>query len=357
MKQDLFAVQSLRAVAAIAVVAYHSAATIRNFGWTPGVFSNASQWGWAGVDIFFFISGFVMVIATSGHSRGPLAAKDFMVARLARIVPMYWILTSLMLAMLWVVPNLKHFEFTATEILDSYLFVPYEVEGEGNVYPVLYVGWTLIYEMFFYLVFAISICFPERAVRWALPAFFVVLSVLSLTRPTPYIYRFLTSPLLLEFVFGCMFAWVYRSGYRLSKPGFAALIAIGVIGFFVLTPSASMDYRVLTAGIPAALLVSGAVLWESAGGWAGGSWLPIIGDSSYSLYLLQAFTIPGFARLFSGVDKHRILPGDVACLLIVSATIVVSMIVYRVVERRIDVKMRALRRRVLTRPAALDRSA
>jgi exopolysaccharide production protein ExoZ len=357
MKQNLFAVQSLRAIAAIAVVAYHSAATIRNFGWTPGALSDASKWGWAGVDIFFFISGFVMVIATTGQRRGPLAAKDFMVARLMRIVPMYWILTSLMLAILWVVPSLKHFEFTTTEILDSYFFVPYEVAGEGNVYPVLYVGWTLIYEMFFYLVFAISICFPERAMRWALPAFFAVLSILSLTSPTPYIYRFLTSPLLLEFVFGAVFAWIYRSGYRLSTPGFTALIVFGIIGFLVLTPGSSMDHRVVTAGIPAALLVSGAVLWESAGGWAGGTWLSTIGDASYSLYLLQAFTVPGFARLVSGIDKHRILPGDVACLLIVSATVVVSMIVYRVVERKIDVKLRALRRRTATRPAALDRSA
>ncbi|WP_454737049.1 acyltransferase family protein [Cupriavidus necator] len=71
MKHKLSSVQSLRAVAAIAVVAYHSAATIKNFGWTPGGFADASEWGWAGVDIFFFISGFVMVITTSGRRRGP----------------------------------------------------------------------------------------------------------------------------------------------------------------------------------------------------------------------------------------------------------------------------------------------
>ncbi|MGY2488691.1 acyltransferase family protein [Cupriavidus sp. CP313] len=69
MNQKLSSVQSLRAVAAIAVVAYHSAATIKNFGWAPGGFADASEWGWAGVDIFFFISGFMTVTGVAGLGR------------------------------------------------------------------------------------------------------------------------------------------------------------------------------------------------------------------------------------------------------------------------------------------------
>lgn len=344
MKQKLSAVQSLRAIAAMAVVAYHCAATIRIFGWTPGALSHASEWGWSGVDIFFFISGFVMVMTTSGRLRGPRAAKDFMVARITRIAPMYWILTSLMLAVVWIVPSLKNSGFTPMQIVTSYLFVPYEVKEHGNAYPILYVGWTLIYEMFFYAVFAISICFPERRMRWALPALFAGLALLSLTRPTLYIFRFMTTPLLLEFIFGCLFAWIYSSGYRITRLSTAALILAGIFGFLVLTPGSSMDDRVVFAGIPAALLVSGMVFWESVDGWAGGSWLPSIGDSSYSLYLLQAFTIPAFARLLSAVDRHRMLPGDVACLLLVIATVIVSMVIYRFVEKRIDVKLGEIRR-------------
>lgn len=352
MGQKLSTVQSLRAIAATAVVAYHSAATIRIFGWTPGALSHASEWGWSGVDIFFFISGFVMVATTSGRLRGAQAAKDFMVARLMRIAPMYWILTSLMLAVVWVVPSLKNSEFTAMQIVTSYLFIPYEVKEHGNAYPILYVGWTLVYEMFFYAVFAISICFSERCMRWALPAFFAGLSVLSLTRPTLYIFRFLTSPLLLEFVLGCPVAWLYKFGYRISRRASFSLIAAGVFGFLVLTPGSSMEDRVVFAGIPAALLVSGMVFWESAEGWIGGSWLQGIGDSSYSLYLLQAFTVPAFARLFSAMDKHRVLPGDIACVLLVIATMMVSLLTYRLVEKRIDAKLGKLRQGLRRVPAS-----
>ncbi|MFS8974252.1 acyltransferase [Cupriavidus necator] len=343
MTHKLSSVQSLRAVAAIAVVAYHSAATIKIFGWTPGGFADASGWGWAGVDIFFFISGFVMVMTTSGRRRGPQAARDFMASRITRIAPMYWILTSLMLVIVWAVPSLKNSDFTVMQIVTSYLFIPYEVKEHGNAYPVLYVGWTLTYEMFFYAVFALSILFSERRMRWALPAFFVVLSLLSLARPTPFLFRFLTDPLLLEFVLGCLFAWLYLSGFRISRLGSAALAAAGVIGFCVWTPASAMEHRLVYAGIPAALLVSVAVFWETADGWVAGSLLPGIGDSSYSLYLLQTFTIPAFARLLAAADKLRSLPGDLACFLLVAATVIVSVLVYRLVERRIDAKLRELR--------------
>lgn len=340
LKHKLSSVQSLRAVAAIAVVAYHSAATVKNHGWIPGIVSIEAAWGWAGVDIFFFISGFVMVITTSERPRGLQAARDFMVDRIVRIAPMYWILTSAMLVLVWAVPSLRTTDFTTMQTLTSYLFIPYEVAAHGNSYPVLYVGWTLTYEMFFYAVFAISICFAERRMRWALPVFFASLSVLSLTRPTPFILKFLTDPLLLEFVFGCMVAWLYQSGYRMPRLASAALVAAGIMGFFLWTPSSSMEHRVVFAGIPAGLLVSGMVFWEAADGWVDHRLLPTVGDGSYSLYLLQAFTIAAFARILDGVDRRRILPGDIVCFLLVTATVVAAVLIYRILERPIDMRLR-----------------
>jgi peptidoglycan/LPS O-acetylase OafA/YrhL len=340
-KQKLSSVQCLRAIAAMAVVAYHSAATIQIHGWKPGIVSHASAWGWAGVDIFFFISGFVMVMTTAGRDRGVAAAREFMAARIARIVPMYWILTSLMLVIVLAVPSLKTTEFTVMQTVTSYLFIPYEVKDSGSFYPVLYIGWTLTYEMFFYAVFAVSLCFAEPRSRVALTAFFVLLSILSLTRPSEYIFRFLTDPLLLEFVLGCVFAWAYRSGFRVSRRISAIIIAAGVLGFCVGTPSSDMAHRVFCAGIPAALLVSGGILGEAAGGWMGSDLLQQVGDASYSLYLLQAFTIPAFARVLTAADRHRILPGDLICLSLVFASVLVAALVYRTVERPIEIKLRA----------------
>lgn len=340
-KPMLSSVQCLRAIAAMAVVAYHGAATIQIHGWKPGIVSHASAWGWAGVDIFFFISGFVMVMTTAGRDRGVAAAREFMAARIARIAPVYWLLTSLMLAIVGCVPSLKTTEFTLTQAVTSYLFIPYEVRESGSYYPILYVGWTLTYEMFFYAVFAVSICFAEARSRLVLTAIFVGLSVLSLTRPSAYIFRFLTDPLLLEFVFGCVFAWAYRGGFRVSTRTSAVIMAAGVLGFLFGTPASDMAHRVVFAGIPAALLVSGVILREAAGGWKGSDLLQHVGDASYSLYLLQAFTIPAFARVLAGADKLRILPGDLICLSLVIASVLAAALFYRTVERPVDTRVRA----------------
>lgn len=340
-KQKLSSVQCLRAIAAMAVVAYHSAATIQIHGWKPGIVSHASTWGWAGVDIFFFISGFVMVMTTAGRDRGAAAAREFIAARIARIAPMYWLLTSLMLVIVWFAPSLKTTEFTLTQAVTSYLFVPYEIRESGSYYPILYVGWTLTYEMFFYAVFAVSLCFAEPRSRVVITAFFAGLSILSLTRPSAYIFRFLTDPLLLEFVFGCVFAWAYRSGFRVSARTSSVIVAAGVLVFCVGTPTSDMAHRVVCAGIPAALLVSGVILREAAGGWNGSDLLQQVGDASYSLYLLQAFTIPAFARVLTAADRVRFLPGDLICLSLVFASVLVATWVYRSVERPIDIRLRA----------------
>ncbi|CAG9177220.1 hypothetical protein LMG23992_03445 [Cupriavidus laharis] len=267
-----------------------------------------------------------------------------MAARIARIVPMYWVLTSLMLVIVWIAPSLKTTEFTVMQAVTSYFFVPYEVKQSGSYYPVLYVGWTLTYEMFFYAVFAVSLCFAEQRSGVVLTAFFVVLSVLSLTRPSAYIFRFLTDPLLLEFVLGCVFGWAYRSGFRVSRWTAAVIIVAGGLGFCVGTPTSDMAHRVVFAGIPAALLVVGGIVMEAAGGWTGSDLLQQVGDASYSLYLLQAFTIPAFARVLTRADRLRLLPGDLICLSLVVASVLVSVLVYRAVERPIDIKLRALRR-------------
>ncbi|ODV40671.1 hypothetical protein AWV79_05620 [Cupriavidus sp. UYMMa02A] len=337
----LSSVQWLRAIAAMAVVAYHSAATVQIHGWKPGVVSHAATWGWTGVDIFFFISGFVMVMTTAGRDRDVAAAREFIAARIVRIAPMYWLLTSLMLVIVWFAPSLKTTDFTLTQAVTSYLFIPYEIGESGSYYPILYVGWTLTYEMFFYAVFAVSLCFAEQRSRVAITAFFVLLATLSLTRPTAYIFRFLTDPLLLEFIFGCVFAWAFRSGFRVSARTSSVIIAAGVLGFCVGTPSSDMAHRVVCAGIPAALLVSGAILREAAGGWKGSDLLQQVGDASYSLYLLQAFTIPAFARMLAAADRVRFLPGDLICLSLVFASVLVAALIYRSVEYPIDIRLRA----------------
>jgi len=96
----LDSLQGLRGIAASLVVAFHAVNSLKNAGWVPEYTSGFAIRGMAGVDIFFVISGFVMVLTTANKPRGIDAARKFMLARLTRIAPMYWLLTTFMVMLL-----------------------------------------------------------------------------------------------------------------------------------------------------------------------------------------------------------------------------------------------------------------
>ena len=117
--------------------------------------------GQAGVDIFFVISGFIMWVTT--HDR-PTTPLRFMTNRIVRIVPLYWLITLAVAAMAFAVPSLfRGVVLTPEHVIKSLLFIPHYYPGmPTRVWPLLLPGWTLNYEMVFYLVFAIALLLPRR---------------------------------------------------------------------------------------------------------------------------------------------------------------------------------------------------
>jgi exopolysaccharide production protein ExoZ len=125
-------IQYLRAVAALAVVLYHAGGLRHGDTFAVGA---------AGVDIFFVISGFVMWSTSSAH---PQSAREFFIRRLARVAPMYWLLTLLLVAGALLVPaafpRLKLETFHTTL---SLLFIPARSPvNDQLLWPVLVQGWT-----------------------------------------------------------------------------------------------------------------------------------------------------------------------------------------------------------------------
>ena len=116
----------------------------------------------AGVDIFFVISGFIMVYASSRWFGSARAPRVFLAHRIARIVPLYWATMMVYLAVLLLTPWLLNSEYLAPHfVIASFLFIP-AARPDGLVQPLYSLGWTLNYEMFFYALFAIAIAFPRR---------------------------------------------------------------------------------------------------------------------------------------------------------------------------------------------------
>jgi exopolysaccharide production protein ExoZ len=289
-------IQALRGVAAILVTVFHAASHFDDTQMTLRV-------GNAGVDIFFVISGFVMWATTA---RRPPTARIFLRHRLVRLVPLYYLFTFALLAA-WAVftssfphmrpPTLQH-------VLLSLAFVPH-LDPDGHIFPVLAQGWTLNFEMFFYLLFALALILPRRWRLASLALILVVLPVLGLAvteamaRAAPPLV--LLSPLLAEFLCGVLICQAVLSGWRPGKlMCWAALAAGGGLLALLPNPAADNDWaRLLLFGGPAALIVAGAVGVEVGAENFGVGRLPLLlGASSYSLYLSHTFTLSAMGKLW-----------------------------------------------------------
>ncbi len=287
----LLLIQGLRAAAAMAVVAHHL--WHEAYGW-PGL----AWFGWlpweAGVDVFFVISGFVMVHA-SARLFGVAGARGvFLRRRLARIVPLYWATTAAFLLAMGALPGRVNTPWPdAAQLAASLVFLPW-ARPDGEVQPVYSLGWTLNYEMFFYAVFAL--CLPlRRGIAVAAVALMLGLAVLAgaVLPGLPVALAFWSDPLLLEFGLGMGLAVLVARG--LAPPALVRLgMAVAGLALMVLLP---LEWpRALRFGIGAGLLVAAAALGQAPRLPAmPGRWMGALGDASYALYLVHPFALRGVA--------------------------------------------------------------
>lgn len=277
-----------------------------------------SDIGQVGVDLFFVISGFVMM-HVSQREASPLT---FLRARTLRIIPLYWLIT---LPMGWIRgDSLAHLGM-------SLAFWPH-VGPEGLISPVIIAGWTLCYEVFFYLVFAAMVTMPVTRRLLTLTTVFMILGLGgSFLHPAQAAMASFTSPMLLEFVMG---AWLWqawqRDWFSRSDVGIALLTSGGImLAVQVMTP-APHTWRFVLWGVPASLVAAGALGVEAAGRLPAMPWLRRLGDSSYSLYLSHAATL---SLVFSAVQP---LPVVLALALTMLVYVTVGLLIHRFAERPIQ---------------------
>jgi len=339
-QQTIIAIQALRALAATAVVFAH-------FQMDLGRLLNARDalpdltLGNAGVDLFFVISGFVMVYASEpmfGRTGGPL---QFMTRRLIRIVPLYWLVTTLYLVMALAIPAFEK-SYSVASVVASYLFIPWP-RLDGIMQPLVGQGWTLNYEMFFYAIFAAAVLAPRRiAVALASGVLIVAVGAGQLYPPASPILAFWFEPIVLEFVFGMVVGLAYREGFRLPKP--VALLT--VLGGFALMFVAHgyFESRLLSLGLPAAVIVAGAAFGDFS--LRSPAWRPIavVGDASYALYLFHSIPVRVIliGATWMGIDIAS-RPWPYLAAAVVGA-IALAVAIYYLFERPV---VRLLRRRMM----------
>lgn len=286
-------IQVLRAVAALLVVCEHlKNDTLRIFlardplqsAWIEVPFS-------VGVDVFFVISGFVIAHSSASlHARSG-SWKVFLVRRLARVVPLYWLLTAVLVVLVLVTGTIEWYAGFPAYVFGSFAFVPVQ-NGNGMLLPLLSLGWTLNYEMLFYAVFALFVGLRQRPAL-ILVAATLIASVaagrLGLVAQPALI--FWTDPIVLEFLAGIGLYVLVSRGLALSGFARLALVALA-LGLLFIGREPNLPWRWLAWGGPAWLLVLAAVSGRrSAGGpWGHRVW-DRLGDLSYAIYLSHLFVL------------------------------------------------------------------
>lgn len=333
-------IQHLRALAALMIVVGHvQSAAARIFGTPPILHFPIGS----GVDLFFVISGFVMMYTSAKAFGRPGATAVFMQKRLSRIVPLYWAATTLFILILLMG---RDFPLTATGIAASYAFIPYDTLAldNGFAFPAFNLGWTLNYEMFFYVIFAVFIA-RRREVAVAGVCLTILLLVLSglVFQPGNVALHFWTRPILLEFCLGMLVAQLHLAGIALPAPMrlLLAILAFTVVG---LDPGKAWMVpvdgtqpnnlvRVLTWGVPMSALLAAATLARGKPAGLPLNWLKSLGDASYSLYLLHPFVIIVLEKLWARAGFLEALDGYAFIPAAFIGAIAIAVMSYRFFER------------------------
>lgn len=244
------------------------------------------RFGTSGVDLFFVISGFIMVVTTAGKNVTPM---DFMARRFIRVVPLYWALILALVAVLLVAPSVfRSTVLTPGSLIQSLLFIPHFSPGHaGMIWPILVPGWTLNYEIFFYGVFAASLAFRHRLAVLASTLAMLVAAGYLLGPFAHPIAQTYTHPILLEFVAGAVIGHLWMAD-RLELPFPASIIGM-LVGGGLLALRDSPPLEDYTQLLGAVLVVCGSLNVHMLRGRNG--LLLALGDASYSIYLTHIFTL------------------------------------------------------------------
>ncbi|MGE7415630.1 acyltransferase family protein [Methylobacterium tarhaniae] len=337
-------IQVLRALAALMVAAGHAQFEVAGLAARAGLpYAPAGWLPWpAGVDMFFVISGFIIVHAAASLHGRPDARKLFLAHRIARVVPLYWLATTLYLALAWARPGLIGAGAEGPAYLAaSYLFWPM-ARADGAVQPLYSLGWTLNYEMAFYALFALALPWGRRGAVVGVLALLAGLVLIGLTAgPLPVPLAFWSDPIVLEFGCGAALALARQEGLRLPGPARLALVGLG-LALLSLAGEAPALPRCLAWGGPAVLLVAAAGLGPS--GPAAGRLRPavIVGDASYALYLAHPFVVRASRVIAEATGVAASLgPGTLVAAILALAT-AAAILLHRNVERPLTRAARAL---------------
>jgi exopolysaccharide production protein ExoZ len=316
--------QGLRTYAALPVVLFHTGFTL----------SGVNKIGVFGVHMFFLLSGYIMahICATDRHA--------FVRRRLIRIIPSYWTLTlALFCVAAWFPHLLNATRAVPSELIKSLLFIPFQ-KSNGLFQPILFVGWTVNYEMYFYMLLGLALLIaPRRPLLVGSLFILAIAGVCSFFTSTSAIATFYANPVVLEFIFGLLayncvasFPERARTQGKYLWIGIVAtsLVLLPLVEAFNLFPSLPL---VLRYGPLSFLLICGSCLLAIGGNDLRAGVIVLIGDASYTLYLVHPYIEMALDRIVARRLPWLHITTVFGCLFAVAVAVVASIVIFLRVEK------------------------
>lgn len=293
MKSKFDTLQVYRGIAAMLVVIYHISGSSGHY-LKNTLYGDIFSVGWCGVDFFFVLSGFIITYVHYDDIGEKSKLYSYLKKRIFRIYPSYWILSTIALIMLLKVgyTEIAGNSMTLSYIIKSYFLMP-------GIYPFWYIAWSLCYEVFFYIIFAILIWQGMKGLIF-IATMYTILIILNLNNFNISSFDFFFSGYNIEFIFGCSGAIVFKR--KLIKYNIFVLL-LGACLFFItyylcydkILDKSSIYTRFLF-GLSSFIIISQSVVRNNINH---NKYLISIGNASFSLYLIHPLIMPIFFKILS----------------------------------------------------------
>ena len=289
-KKIINSIQFLRGFAALAVVVHHTGGYVKRYFEPTLLFGDYFSLGFAGVDLFFVISGFIIHFTSENYLNNPSKLKEYLKKRFVRVYPIYWVITTVLFVSSWLITIILHknifsigYPNTFSAYIQTYTLFPLH-------FAINPVTWTLSYELFFYLGFSFLIISKRL---WVIPALILAVSLFHLTVDMPdgnlSYFNFFFSGYNFEFLFGFLIFQFYKS---VKLPNllsvFLLVLSFGIIIYFGYSVSDIDSFkRVLVFGLPSSLILIALLNLEQNEVISFPKFCLTLGDASYTLYLIH----------------------------------------------------------------------
>ncbi|MBK5145415.1 acyltransferase [Budviciaceae bacterium BWR-B9] len=341
----LESIQALRGVAVLLVIAFHFRVYLNGVYTQKDLGDILFSMGEIGVDIFFVISGFIITYSTMDKEKS--SPIEFAIKRFFRLYPVFFIVLSVMI----------YFDFsniyTTSQIIKSYLLIPndYNFTGPWYGYNIIIPAWTLTYEIWFYMIFCISLCISHKY-RTIISSLLLV-GICSLSQfyfrgfiqIEPIIkdafsysvlsnFVFISNPIVYDFIYGMIIAEIFtkaKDGFVKNVFSVSFISSVMLVSIAIIISGYNSGPGAEKWGLYSFMLVCSIALMSRVIEIYNGRFLIFIGEISYSLYI-NHMVIYGISYIY--FKKFDIsISGFSMFFILILLTICVSIITYLLIEK------------------------